>query len=86
MQRPDCSRFAPCAAADPTYGRLVRQAAAAGVQVVAARVSHEPLAGLAAALSRDGSLGTAAGVSGAGEWVVRYLGPVQVELGYKAAR
>jgi sugar fermentation stimulation protein A len=35
IQRGDCTRFAPCHAKDPVYARLVVEAAAAGVRVIA---------------------------------------------------
>ncbi|HUJ74022.1 MAG TPA: DNA/RNA nuclease SfsA, partial [bacterium] len=35
VQREDCSRFAPADEIDPVYGRALREAAAAGVQVLA---------------------------------------------------
>jgi sugar fermentation stimulation protein A len=34
IQRGDCDVFAPCHAKDPVYGRLVLEAAAAGVQIL----------------------------------------------------
>ncbi|PSC70862.1 Proline iminopeptidase [Micractinium conductrix] len=37
VQRDDCTAFAPCHQKDPVYGRLVRQAAAAGVRVLPGR-------------------------------------------------
>lgn len=35
VQRGDCAAFAPCHTKDPEYGRLLVEAAAAGVKVVA---------------------------------------------------
>ncbi len=37
IQRGDCAYFGPCHAKDPVYGQLVREAAAAGVRVIALR-------------------------------------------------
>lgn len=38
VQRGDCDHsFSPCKAKDPAYSSLVRQAAAAGVQLIAVR-------------------------------------------------
>lgn len=41
IQRGDCTHFAPCHASDPEYGRLVLEAAAMGVRVIALRCSLE---------------------------------------------
>lgn len=39
VQRSDCAAFAPCYTKDPTYGRLVREAAAAGVLLLPVAVA-----------------------------------------------
>jgi DNA-binding sugar fermentation-stimulating protein len=44
VQRSDCQRFAPCHAKDAEYGRLLVQAAAAGVQMVAVGCDLQPAA------------------------------------------
>ncbi len=41
IQRGDCAYFAPCHAKDPTYGKLVIEAAAMGVRVIALRCGLE---------------------------------------------
>ena len=41
IQRADCAYFGPCHAQDPTYSRLVIEAAAMGVRVIAVRCGLE---------------------------------------------
>ncbi|GIL92735.1 hypothetical protein Vretifemale_20243 [Volvox reticuliferus] len=97
IQRDDCDLFAPCAAKDPKYAKLVRQAVSAGVQVLALRTSLRPAAATAHHDKED-SRGKAEGdavphcaaasdVGGAGRGAdalasVVYLGPAQLELEY----
>ncbi|GLC35655.1 hypothetical protein PLESTB_000002600 [Pleodorina starrii] len=51
IQRNDCAVFGPCVAKDPKYAKLVRQAAAAGVQMLALRMSLQPAAATAATVT-----------------------------------
>lgn len=46
VQRGDCSAFAPCHETDPTYARLVHEAAAAGVMLAAVVCRLDPEAGI----------------------------------------
>lgn len=46
VQRGDCSAFAPCHEKDPTYARLVHEAAAAGVMLAAVMCHLDPEAGI----------------------------------------
>ncbi|KAG2500560.1 hypothetical protein HYH03_001331 [Edaphochlamys debaryana] len=92
IQRSDCGRFAPCVAADPAYAALVRQAAAAGVQVLALRLDLQPPgAEPGAAPGEDAGGGERGGAGGGGEEAqgaqarracISYLGPAEVVLGY----
>ena len=41
IQRGDCAYFGPCHAKDPAYGRLVIEAVAMGVRIVALRCGLE---------------------------------------------
>ncbi|PNH10688.1 Sugar fermentation stimulation [Tetrabaena socialis] len=91
IQRGDCDVFAPCAAKDPLYAQLLRQAARNGVQVLALRTSLLPPSPPPplppAGGGGDGSGGGDGGGGGEAQHAahVRYLGPAEVDLEYGGA-